>query len=100
MAGIEPLGREELADALVGLAGWSVEAGRLHRSFRFADFVEAFGFMARVALAAERRDHHPDWSNSYATVVVDLATHEAGGITSRDIELARVIDELATGALG
>jgi 4a-hydroxytetrahydrobiopterin dehydratase len=86
-------------DALDALARelpeWSVASGRLHREFRFADFVEAFGFMARAALVAERMNHHPDWSNAWNTVTVDLVTHSAGGITDLDAELARALDDLA-----
>ena len=78
-------------------AGWEVVDGALHREFAFADFVEAFGFMASVALVAEKMDHHPDWSNSWNKVVVDLSSHDAGAITERDVELARRIDELAGG---
>jgi len=78
------------------LPGWSVEAGRLHKEFRFADFVVAFGFMSQVALVAERMNHHPEWSNVWSRVVVDLFTHDAGGITRRDLELARAMDALAS----
>ena len=85
----------ELADALRALPGWELQDGRLHRSWRFADFVEAFGFMASAALFAQEMDHHPDWSNVYATVTVDLVTHDAGGITGLDVELARRMDALA-----
>jgi 4a-hydroxytetrahydrobiopterin dehydratase len=86
----------EAVDALVAeLEGWSVANGKLHREFRFADFVEAFGFMARAALVAERMNHHPDWSNVWNTVTVDLVTHSAGGITDLDAELARAMTALA-----
>lgn len=80
---------------LVDLAGWSIEDGKLHRTFRFANFVEAFGFMSSVALVAEKMDHHPEWSNVYATVEVDLTTHDADGITTLDLELAAHMNELA-----
>jgi 4a-hydroxytetrahydrobiopterin dehydratase len=90
-----PLTSEAL-DALVAeLDGWSVANGKLHREFRFADFVEAFGFMARAALVAERMNHHPDWANVWNTVTVDLVTHSAGGITDLDAELARAMTALA-----
>ncbi|HRW36218.1 MAG: 4a-hydroxytetrahydrobiopterin dehydratase [Acidimicrobiales bacterium] len=73
--------------------GWEVRDGRLHRELTFADFAEAFGFMVRVAAEAERLDHHPDWSNSWNRVVIDLVSHDAGGrITERDLALARAID--------
>ena len=73
---------------------WEILDGKLHKAFEFQDFVEAFGFMTRVALAAERLDHHPDWSNSYRRVVVDLVNHGAGGITPLDFELATRIEVL------
>ena len=75
-------------------AGWAVVDGRLHREFTFADFSEAFAFMTRVALAAEKADHHPDWSNSWNTVVIDLVSHDVGGLTARDSALATVIGNL------
>jgi 4a-hydroxytetrahydrobiopterin dehydratase len=86
---------EALDEAVAGLPGWSLRDGKLHREFRFADFVAAFGFMTRVALVAEAMDHHPEWSNVYSRVSVDLTTHDAGGITTRDVALARRMDELA-----
>jgi 4a-hydroxytetrahydrobiopterin dehydratase len=79
---------DEVREALVGLDGWTVVEGRLHVELEFADFNEAFGFMARVALAAERLDHHPDWSNSWNRVTIDIVSHAAGGITPRCLELA------------
>jgi 4a-hydroxytetrahydrobiopterin dehydratase len=75
-------------------AGWEVVDGRLHRELAFADFSEAFGFMARVALLAEKADHHPDWSNSWNRVVIDLVSHDAGRITERDVRLAEAIGAL------
>lgn len=88
---------ESLQDALrdPGLTGWSLRGQRLHREYRFAGFVEAFGFMSSVALVAERMDHHPEWSNVYSRVVVELTTHDAGGVTERDLRLARRMEELA-----
>lgn len=85
---------DELTRALEELPGWSLREGRLHRTFRFKDFSEAFAFMTRGALAAEKLDHHPDWSNSWATVEVDLVTHDAGGVTDRDLALARALSAL------
>jgi 4a-hydroxytetrahydrobiopterin dehydratase len=76
---------------------WDVVDGRLHRVFTFADFSEAFGFMTRVALVAEKLDHHPDWSNSWSTVTIDIVSHDKGGITERCAELARRIDAVADG---
>ena len=98
MAGRTPpavLGAGEIGEALASLDGWEVRDGKLHREFRFANFVEAFGFMAKAALVAERADHHPEWFNVYRTVRVDLTTHESGGVTERDTALARAMNELA-----
>lgn len=77
---------------------WSVKDGKLHRELRFDGFAEAFGFMTSVAIAAERMDHHPEWFNVWNKVVIDLTTHDAGGISARDFKLADVIDRLAAGA--
>ena len=85
------------AQALKDLSGWRHEAGRdaIVKTFTFANFVEAFGFMTKVALIAERMDHHPEWSNVYKTVEVLLTTHDAGGLTMNDVELARAMDQAA-----
>ncbi len=85
------------AAALARLKGWSEKSGRdaITRKFVFADFSEAFGFMTRAALAAEKMDHHPEWFNVYKTVEVTLSTHDAGGLTERDIQLAEAMDKLA-----
>ena len=80
---------QDIQIALEELGLWTIAEGKLHREYRFRDFVQAFGFMTEVALLAERADHHPEWFNIYNRVVVNLTTHEAGGITERDIELAR-----------
>ena len=85
----------ELRDALAGLAGWSVAQGKLHKEYQFADFIHAFGFMATAALAIEKMNHHPEWFNVYNRVRVDLATHDAQGITSKDVELAKLLDATA-----
>jgi 4a-hydroxytetrahydrobiopterin dehydratase len=90
-----PLSPEALTAAVAALPDWSVVEGKLHRALEFPDFVHAFGFMSSVALVAEARNHHPEWSNVYARVVIDLTTHDAGGITGKDTALARTIDELA-----
>ena len=79
---------------LAALPGWSLDSDKLYRRFVFVDFVEAFGFMSRVALLAERMDHHPEWSNVYNRVEIHLTTHDAGGITERDFELAQRISAL------
>ncbi|MDX1646314.1 MAG: 4a-hydroxytetrahydrobiopterin dehydratase [Longimicrobiales bacterium] len=83
-----------LKAAVAGLEGWSVESGKLHKEYEFADFVEAFAFMAGGALCAERKNHHPEWFNVYNTVRVDLSTHDADGITRLDVELAEEFDAL------
>ncbi|MBB3172864.1 4a-hydroxytetrahydrobiopterin dehydratase [Endobacter medicaginis] len=85
--------RAELADTL---PDWALVEGRdaIRRVFKFADFSAAFGFMTRVALIAEKANHHPDWSNSYDTVTVELTSHDVGGLSSRDIRLAKAIDAL------
>jgi 4a-hydroxytetrahydrobiopterin dehydratase len=85
----------EIAAALDGLPGWSRDGDKLFRELRFPDFVAAFGFMAAAALVAERMNHHPEWFNVYGTVRVHLATHDAGGITSKDLELARAMNAIA-----
>jgi 4a-hydroxytetrahydrobiopterin dehydratase len=97
MARPAPLSDDEIDAALIGMPGWSVVDGKLHRVFRFGDFGRAFGFMAAAAVAAERMDHHPEWSNVYDRVVVDLVTHDAGGITELDLALARRMSDLADG---
>jgi 4a-hydroxytetrahydrobiopterin dehydratase len=74
---------------------WDEVDGKLHREFTFGNFSEAWAFMNRVALLAEKRNHHPDWSNSWNKVVIDLVSHDQGGITDRDRDLAAAIDELA-----
>ena len=86
----------EREDALDGLPDWDHDEARdaITRSFTFADFSEAFGFMARVALLAEKADHHPEWSNVYNRVEILLTTHDAGGLSERDIEMAQAIDAL------
>ncbi len=80
---------------LVGLPGWRLENDKLHRNFEFDDFVNAFGFMAQIAIIAEKMDHHPEWSNVYNRVEVSLTTHDAGGLTELDFELATHMNRLA-----
>lgn len=89
----------EREEALAGLDGWTYDAAApaIRRAFTFADFGAAFGFMARVALAAEKADHHPDWSNSRNRVEIALTTHSAKAVTAKDFALARAIDALARG---
>ncbi len=86
------LGADEIAAALRELPAWELRAGKLQRELVFADFSEAFAFMTRVALAAEKLDHHPDWSNVWNRVSIALWTHDAGGITARDVALAKRIE--------
>ena len=77
------------------LPGWSVRDGKLHREYQFADFPHAFGMMATAAPAIEKMDHHPEWSNVYNRVTVDLSTHDAGGITQKDFDLAKLLEGIA-----
>ncbi len=94
---VEQLSDAERADALDGLPEWDYDEARdaITRSIVFTDFAEAFGFMAQVALLAERADHHPEWKNVYIDIL--LTTHDAGGLSERDIELAGAIDEILGG---
>ena len=89
------LGDAELKAAVESLPGWSIADGKLHREYTFPDFVHAFGFMATAAIAIEAMEHHPDWSNVWNRVVIDLTTHDSGGITPKDIKLANKLEELA-----
>jgi 4a-hydroxytetrahydrobiopterin dehydratase len=91
------LASAERKSALEKLAGWSEVQGRdaITKKFVFQDFNQAFGFMARAALVAEKMDHHPEWFNVYKTVEVTLSTHDAGGVTELDVQLAQAMDKLA-----
>ena len=93
----QKLSGEARKAALARLEGWSEASGRdaITKTFVFADFNQAFGFMTRAALVAEKLDHHPEWFNVYKTVEVTLSTHDAGGLTERDIKLAEAMDRLA-----
>jgi 4a-hydroxytetrahydrobiopterin dehydratase len=91
---IEPLSPASLEKKLEELADWHISQQKLYRRFVFDNFVEAFGFMSRVALLAESMDHHPDWSNIYNRVDIYLTTHDAGGISERDFILAARINKL------
>jgi 4a-hydroxytetrahydrobiopterin dehydratase len=90
---------DEIELALSALAGWEVAGGKLHREYRFRDFVEAWGWMASASLVIQQMDHHPEWSNVWADVRVDLWTHDAGGITRMDVELAKRLEALASRVL-
>ena len=94
---VEKLTRSERDEVLSGMAGWRHLSGRdaIQKTFRFGDFAEAFGFMARIAIIAEKMNHHPEWFNVYNRVDVTLTTHDADGLTMKDIELARAMDEAA-----
>src|SRR5207244_2770679 len=94
---VEKLSADARKAALKELSGWSDVSGRdaIARTFTFRDFNEAFGFMTRAALVAEKSDHHPEWRNVYKTVTVTLSTHDAGGLTELDVKLAETMDRLA-----
>ncbi len=89
------LSAEEIGERLGALPLWRVADGKLHRELRFADFVGAFGFMSALALVAESRNHHPEWFNVYGRVVIDWNTHDVGGLSERDFDLAAETDRLA-----
>ncbi len=89
---------DELAEALAQRPTWAVVDGKLHRELVFPGFAPAFAFMTQVALAAERLDHHPDWSNSWNRVVIDITNHDAGGLTARCFALAAAVDDAADAA--
>lgn len=95
MAIIDKATDEEIQGFIRQFSSWSFENDKLHCEYVFGDFVQAFGFMTEVALIAERTDHHPEWFNVYKKVVVDLATHEAGGITERDFNLAMSMEKIS-----
>lgn len=88
------LNEQELETSLKQLSAWELRSNKLHREFKFADFAHAFGFMATAAVLIEKMNHHPEWFNVYNRVSVDLTTHDANGITEKDIELARVLDSI------
>ena len=89
------LNDEELRSALFELKDWSLRDGKLHRDYKFSEFVHAFVFMATSAIAIEKKNHHPDWSNVYNRVTVDLITHDVGGITRKDVELPPLLGTFA-----
>ncbi len=90
----EKLTDDQIREELKGLLGWSLENGKLHKEFVFKDFVGAFGFMTKAALHAEKMDHHPEWFNVYNKIRVDLMTHDAGGITTNDVALAKALESI------
>ena len=95
----QKLDAAQVAEAMTGLDGWTLadKGDAIRRTFSFRNFSEAFGFMSRAALAAEKMDHHPEWTNVYKTVDVTLNTHDAGGLTALDFELARKMNRIAGG---
>ena len=92
---MQKLDESRIAAELLTLRHWSLSDGKLHREFKFPDFTHAFAFMAAAATVAEKLNHHPEWFNVYSRVVVDLTTHDAGGISSKDFDLARAMEALA-----
>ena len=91
---LETLSDEQIKNELSKLRGWIVINGKLHKDFVFKDFIEAFGFMTRASMYIEKMNHHPEWSNVYNKITIDLVTHDAGGITQNDITLASTLDLL------
>lgn len=89
------LSDREISNRLKDLPGWTLKDNKLHRELKFKDFVSAFSFMTAVAIQAEKMNHHPEWFNVYSTVRIDLSTHDAGGISDRDFELAGIVDRAA-----
>jgi 4a-hydroxytetrahydrobiopterin dehydratase len=96
MARPEKLTSQEVRERLADLPGWTEAQGKLHREYKFADFAHAFAFMAHIATIAEKMDHHPEWLNVFNRVTVDLATHDAGGVTMLDFELAAKMEKFAS----
>lgn len=92
------LNDQELQSALERLRGWSIQNNKLHREYKFSDFAHAFGFMATAAVLIEKMNHHPEWLNVYNRVSVDLTTHDAGGITTKDLDLADLLDKISSKA--
>lgn len=89
------LSENEIKDEVAKLDGWQVLGGKLNRTFEFDDFVHAFGFMTKVAMEAEKMNHHPEWFNVYNRVKIELVTHDVDGISNYDFRLARAIDKIA-----
>ncbi|HUF49361.1 MAG TPA: 4a-hydroxytetrahydrobiopterin dehydratase [Longimicrobiales bacterium] len=99
MSARDRLSDEEVAGRIHLLDGWTVRNGRLHRELQFESFADAFGFMTSVAIHAQEMNHHPDWSNSYNKVVIDLMSHDVDGLSERDFELAGIIERRAATAV-
>lgn len=90
--GVEKMTAQQIQAGLSDLVGWELKNDKLHRELKFKNFVQAFGFMTQIAVLAEQMNHHPEWSNVYSRVTIDLTTHEAGGISQLDFDLAAKID--------
>ena len=89
---LEQLSPETIQKELENLQGWSIVDGKLHKEFQFTDFNQAFGFMTRASMEIEKMNHHPEWFNVYNKITVDLMTHDAGGITQNDLDLAKILN--------
>ena len=89
------LSQEDIDEELKNLSGWRVLNEKLHKEFQFDDFSQAFGFMTRAAIECEKMNHHPEWLNVYNRITIDLTTHDAGGITKNDVNLAKILNSLA-----
>jgi 4a-hydroxytetrahydrobiopterin dehydratase len=94
---VEKMSSQQIEASLKELTDWSVKEEKLHRELKFKNFVHAWGFMTQVAILAEKADHHPEWTNVYSRVTIDLTTHEADGISQRDFDLAKKINEILVG---
>ena len=88
------ISQEQIKNELKNMSGWTVVEGKLHKEFHFEDFNQAFGFMTRAAMHIEKMNHHPEWFNVYNKLIVDLTTHDVGGITENDIKLAKILNSL------
>ncbi|HEY8140699.1 MAG TPA: 4a-hydroxytetrahydrobiopterin dehydratase [Nitrososphaera sp.] len=93
----QKLSEQDIQEQVAKLEGWKVIGGKVNKTFEFENFVQAFGFMTRVAMEAEKMNHHPEWFNVYNRVRIDLMTHDVGGISNYDIKLAKIIDRIAKG---
>lgn len=91
----EAMSHDDVRAALERMPAWSLEDGKLHRELQFGGFSEALAFLVRVGIEAEKRGHHPELTNVFSRVTIDLTTHDAGGITEKDVDLARAVDEIA-----
>jgi 4a-hydroxytetrahydrobiopterin dehydratase len=93
----QKLSEQDIQQQVARLEGWKVVGGKVNKTFEFENFVQAFGFMTKVAMEAEKMNHHPEWFNVYNRVRIDLMTHDVGGISNYDIMLAKIIDRIAKG---